>query len=354
VILLTQPEKNVIFMRKTDEDVVEIIRLVRRILEHPVSRRIGQALWGRPLTILRGDQHSLTTSVYAPMRGAQQLHGLGVGGSLTGKHADVIFTDDIVNLSDRLSAAEREHTRLIYQELQAIRNPGGRLVNTGTPWHPADAIGLMPRIHRFSWEHTPILDHRSVQALRQGMEPSLFAANYELRHIAPEDALLKTPPRFFREPERLRGGLMHIDASYGGRDSTALTILREDGGELLALGKMWKGSIHDALPEILELFRAWGCQSVHIETNPDKGWAAQRLRQAGLPVRAYHETLNKHHKIASALMQNWPRLRFLDATDEGYLRQVTEYAEGAAHDDAPDSLASALRRAARGRGIRNS
>lgn len=46
---------------------------------------------------------------------------MGVNGSLTGKHYDVIFTDDIVNLKDRTSRAEREHTKSVYMELQNIR-----------------------------------------------------------------------------------------------------------------------------------------------------------------------------------------------------------------------------------------
>lgn len=61
--------------------------------------------------------------------------GIGIGGSLTGKHADIVITDDIVNLRDRMSAAERERTIAVYRELQNIKNRGGRIINTGTPWH---------------------------------------------------------------------------------------------------------------------------------------------------------------------------------------------------------------------------
>lgn len=38
-------------------------------------------------------------------RGTSQLLGVGTSGSLTGKHYDYIFTDDIVNLKDRISPA---------------------------------------------------------------------------------------------------------------------------------------------------------------------------------------------------------------------------------------------------------
>lgn len=63
-------------------------------------------------------------------RGKSQLLGSGIKVSITGKHADIIITDDIVNVKDRVSKAERELIKLHYMEYH-----GGRFVNTGTPWH---------------------------------------------------------------------------------------------------------------------------------------------------------------------------------------------------------------------------
>lgn len=56
---------------------------------------------------------------------------MGIYASLTGKHADIVITDDIVNIKDRVSRAEREKTKLQYQELQNVKNRGGRFINTG-------------------------------------------------------------------------------------------------------------------------------------------------------------------------------------------------------------------------------
>ena len=133
VTMVVHPMRNMIFLRKTDGDVVEIIRLVRQILESDAMRCLSEKLWGEPVCLLRADQYSLTCDCYAACRGAAQLLGQGVKGSLTGKHADLVITDDIVNLQDRLSPQERAHTRTVYQELQNIRIPGGRMLNTGTP-----------------------------------------------------------------------------------------------------------------------------------------------------------------------------------------------------------------------------
>ena len=220
LLMIKNPAANIIFMRKTDADVGEVMTAVDRILRHPLFRQIFETLTGAELQVLKSTSTEITTSAYNAPKGSAQLMGVGIGGSLTGKHADLIITDDIVNLKDRISRAERERTRAIYQELQNIRNPGGRIFNTGTPWHRDDAFALMPPPLRFDWRKTGMLPPEKITALRQSMAPSLFAANYELRHIAVENALFVTERPFTEDPECLRDGKAHVDAAYGGRSWT--------------------------------------------------------------------------------------------------------------------------------------
>ena len=61
---------------------------------------------------------------------------LGVDSSFTGKHFDYIMIDTI-DLDDRLSESEREHS---YKELYS-NDPGKHIGATGTFWHPHDAWG---------------------------------------------------------------------------------------------------------------------------------------------------------------------------------------------------------------------
>ncbi len=124
---------------------------------------------------------------------------------------------------------ERARIRSVYQELQNICNPSGRFINTGTPWHAEDAISLMPNVRRFDFRRTELLSPEKLTHLKQVMPPSLFAANYELKHIASEDALFTIRPPEEADPGLLRDGLAHLDASYGGEDFTALTcgIIRD-------------------------------------------------------------------------------------------------------------------------------
>lgn len=343
ISLCVYPMRNMLFMRKTDGDVTEIIRQVKMLLQSDAMLFLTQKLWGEPVQILRADQFSITTDCYAACRGAAQLLGQGTHGSLTGKHADVIITDDIVNLQDRLSPQEREHTRAIYQELQNIRIPGGRVINTGTPWHPEDAISLMPRVQRYDCYRTGLLSPGKLEELRRAMSPTLFAANYELKHIGGDSALFSQPPGFFDDPALLRDGVAHIDAAYGGGDFTALTCGARRGDRLLLFGELFSGHVDTALEAIAARCDRLLCGPIWCETNGDKGYLARELRRMGLQVRTYQERQNKHLKISTHLRRWWPRVSFLRETDPAYIRQIQGYSPSAAHDDAPDSAACICR-----------
>ncbi len=342
-MLLAFPRKNILFMRKTDEDVTEVIRQVKLILRSEAMRHLSQMIYGMPVEVLKTDMFSVQLSCYAAPRGAMQLLGLGTGGSMTGKHADIVVTDDIVNLQDRLSAAERGRIRTVYQELQNIRNPGGRILNTGTPWHPEDAISLMPNIRRCDCYHSGLLSEEAILRLKRAMAPSLFAANYELKHMAAEGALFGEAPATDGDPALLRDGLAHVDAAYGGEDFTALTCGRIVDGTLYLYGRLWQKHVDAALDGIAAECDRLLCGPVHCETNGDKGYVARELRGRGLLVRPYAERMNKHVKIATLLRKWWPKTVFVRGTDRAYIDQILDYSERAAHDDAPDSAACLIR-----------
>lgn len=342
-LMIRHPDKNTIFIRKTDTDVAEVITSVDRILRHPVFRQIFKALTGADLQVLKSTSTEITTSAYGAPRGASQLLGIGIGGSLTGKHADFVITDDIVNLKDRISRAERDRTKAIYQELQNIRNPGGRIINTGTPWHKDDAFTLMPEPQVFDYRRTGLLTEAQIEELRHNMAPSLFAANYELKHIAAENALFSTPPEFFQDEGLLRDGKAHIDAAYGGEDYTSMTCAIKRGGIIYAYGRLWHTHVENVLPEAIAEAERLLCGPIYTETNADKGYLAKEIRQRGSRAFRYAEKENKHIKIATYLRKWWTKIKWLDGTDPEYLQQILDYSIDAAHDDAPDSAATICR-----------
>ena len=345
-ILTFFPWERTIFMRKTDTDVAEVMKATANVLSSGHYRFLANELYGHPLDITVGTQSAVSTNLALGVSGSPQLLGLGCGASLTGKHADNVFTDDIVNIKDRVSAAERERIKLTFQELQNIKNRGGRIFNTGTPWHKDDAFSLMPNIMRFDCYSTGLMTREEIAHVRGSMTPSLFAANYELKHIADETAMFKEPS-FFGDPRLLHDGIGHVDAAYGGEDSTAFTAARRIGDEYYLFGRLWPKHVDDCIDEILELHSELRLGTIHCESNADKGYLAKKLRKLGAPCSDYPESTNKYIKISTYLRAAWPRVRFLDCPeyelDAEYLSQILDYSENAAHDDAPDSGASVIR-----------
>lgn len=343
LMMIYYRNKNIIFLRKTDTDVVEVVKNVVRILKSDIFRQIYLALTGEELSIVKETSTEATTSAYNAPRGAAQLLGMGIGGSITGKHADIVITDDIVNAKDRVSAAEREKTKAAYMELQNIRNPGGRILNTGTPWHPEDAFSIMPPPVVFDCYTTGLLTADEIAKLRASMEPSLFAANYELKHIASGNALFATSPKMITDESMLRDGIAHVDAAYGGEDYTALTCARRSGDTIYMYGKLWRKHVDTVMDAIQADCERLMCAPVYCETNADKGYLGRELRKREISVRMYPEKMNKYHKISTFLRKWWGNIVFLEGTDKEYINQILDYNEQAEHDDAPDSAACVCR-----------
>lgn len=342
-LMILRPAESIILLRKTEAGAAEVLRQVRLILQTEAMRALTAGLYGAPVGFRQATGLGLSCDCYAAPRGAFQLTGFGTGAAITGRHAERIFTDDIVSLQDRVSPQERAWTRSVYMELQNVRGPGGRIVNIGTPWHKEDAISLMPGIVRYDCYRTGLLSRERIAALRAGMSPSLFAANYELRHIAVEEALFPQGPAFFDDERLLWDGIAHVDAAYGGSDCTALTCGRRDGDRLYLYGRLWKGHVDACMDELLAECERLRCAPVWCETNADRGYLAKELRRRGAQVRMYQERCNKFLKIATWLRKWWPHSTFLSGTDPDYLAQILDYTPSPTHDDAPDSAACLCR-----------
>lgn len=343
LLMMKERGKNIIFLRKTDNDVAEVVQNVERILQSPVMQEIYLALTGTQLEIIKSTNTEITTSAYNAPRGSAQLLGIGIGGSLTGKHADIIITDDIVNLKDRQSRAERDRTKAVYMELQNVKNRGGRIINTGTPWHKEDCFTLMPEPMKFDCYQTGLLSKEQIEDLRLKMAPSLFAANYELVHIAAENALFTTPPTFTDDASMLRDGMAHIDAAYGGEDYTAFTCGKRVGDKLYMYGRTWQKHVDTVLPICIEESKRLMCEPILNEDNGDKGYLGKEIKRLGARPAVYHEHENKYIKISSYLRKWWPNIVWLEGTDKEYLNQIMDYTEDAEHDDCPDSAATMAR-----------
>ena len=343
LMMINLRDKNIIFLRKTDTDVIEVIKNVDRILNEPIFREICHALTGVPLEVVRSTASEVVTNYYCAPRGAPQLLGIGISGSLTGKHADRVITDDIINLKDRVSQAEREHTKAVYQELQNVRNPGGRMINTGTPWHKDDAFSLMPPAEVWDYRRTGKLSEKKIAELRESMTPSLFAANYELRHIAEAGALFTKAPEFFEGDELLYNGFSHVDASSGGDDATAFTCAKRVGDTVYMYGRKYRTHVDTVMDAIISDATRFRCFPVYCERNSDKGYLKKEFFRKGIFSTGYDEKENKYVKIATYLKKWWGNIKWHPDTDPEYLEEILDYTITAQHDDCPDSAACCAR-----------
>lgn len=342
-IFVLLPNKKTLFLRKTDADVKEVVRQVRNILLSAPMQEAARLIHGKDMVLITQTASELSSNLPGDSKGTSQLVAMGINGSITGKHFDRIFTDDIVNVQDRTSKAERDRTKIVYQELQNIRNRGGRIFNTGTPWHKEDCFSLMPNIERHDCYSTGLISKEQLQIIREAMTASLFAANYELRHIASDDVIF-TSPQTGADPALAEQGICHIDASYGGEDGTAFTVCKKSGGKYYIYGRLWQKHVDDCLPEIIRLRKAFNAGIIYCERNADKGYLAKTLRERGERADTYHEKTNKFVKITSYLKSEWKNVVFIAGTDAEYINQICDYTENAEHDDAPDSAASVVRK----------
>ena len=342
LMVVIYPRYNIIFLRKADDDVKEIIVQTAKLLQSDIYQTLAHDLYGTTLELTKESAFEIDTNLKATSKGTAQLIGIGSGGSLTGKHGDIIITDDIININDRVSKAARERTKYIYQELQNVKNRGGRFINTGTPWHKNDAFTLMPNIQKWNCYDVGMFTDSMIQKLRDSMSPSLFAANYELKHIADADSMFTSPTiDDGSNTYKIFNGTAHIDAAYGGGDNSAFTIInRHSDGYIYVYGDLRAKHIDDVLHVFEAKREQYQAGTLFNETNADKGYLNKKIKR---PTKTYHEKMNKYIKISTYLRENWSKIIFVKDTSKEYINQILDYTENAEHDDAPDSLASLIR-----------
>lgn len=341
--MLLLPKRRLLFMRKTDDDVKEVVNQVRKILEAPQTQVLANAIYGVNLKLVVSNATEISTNLVTDAKGSSQLVSISAGGSLTGRHFDEIYDDDIINVKDRISRAEREKTKIIYQELRNVLNRGGKFVNTLTPWHKDDASTLMAEPHKYTWKDTGLISEAEIEQIKAQMSPSLFAANYELRHIASEDVIFSDAVTGADITNVVNASFCHIDAAYGGEDYTAFTIVKKKEGKYYVYGRLWQKAVDEVMDKIIYDRQRLLAGKIYCETNGDKGYLAKALREKGERVITYSESMNKYIKIVTHLKGDWSNVVFVQGTDQEYIDQILEYNEYAEHDDAPDSLACMMR-----------
>ncbi len=349
--IITKPNETLMYFRKTGNDIAEISRQTANILKSGCVKQIVKVLYGKDLVLLKESSSEIHTNLASSIKGTSQIVGLGIKTSITGKHADIVVTDDIVNITDRISRTEREAIKIAYMELENVKNRNGRFINTGTPWHKEDAFTLMPNPAKYDCYNTGLMTEDKIEEVKSHMTLSLFAANYELRHIASEDVIFMERPTG-ANVMFAKNAICHIDSAFYGEDYTAFTIMNYINGKFYIYGKCWRKNVQDCYQDIYADYKRFMCGKCYNEKNADKGMVARDLKKIGFRMVTYDESTNKYIKIVTYLKAIWKHVEFVEGTDAEYINMIYDYTENAEHDDAPDSAACLARKLYRKAGIK--
>ena len=81
LLIVLQPDKSIMFMRKTDNDIAEVIKRVSAILQTDIFKAIVYMIYGIELKLLTDTNSCINTNLNITNRGTPQLLGIGVNGS---------------------------------------------------------------------------------------------------------------------------------------------------------------------------------------------------------------------------------------------------------------------------------
>ena len=196
----------------------------------------------------------------------------------------------------------------------------------------------------YSIDDNPFLDPGFVEEIKKEYAGTVLYERYiKGLWAASEGALFTVYPQYTDDETLLYDGIAHIDAAYGGSDGTAFTCAKRAGDKIYLFGKLRQQHIDTLMDVFISDMHRLRCAPLYIEKNADKGFVGKEFHRRGEMVRLYDERDNKFVKIATYLRKWWPNIVILNGTDKRYIEQIMSYAEGAEHDDAPDSAACVCR-----------
>jgi len=140
-----------------------------------------------------------------------QIEAYGVGSSITGKHFDMHYYDDIIDKDTVRTTALIEKTREWFSYSQAILEPGGTETITGTFYHYADIyntaikegwykghVYVKPCRENgkpvYSWFTNAALDK-----IKRKSTPYIWSCQYQLNPIPTEDLIFPPPNPTYKE-----------------------------------------------------------------------------------------------------------------------------------------------------------
>ena len=232
--LLYKPETTILIVRKEYEGAASILNAIGKIYHSEEMIRLYKEFGYKDFRLVEDKRDTLTLSLKKQVSKEGNIETIGISGSITGRHYDKIFCDDIETLKDRVSPAERKKTKDFVMELMNVKKHGGTIVVTGTPWHKEGVYNILPPSVNYPLGsiYIPELTPKIIEEIRNRTTPSLFAINYLLKYIADDKKIFKEA-QFEHWKTGINGVIGHIDAAYSGTHYTALTLLQINQGKII-------------------------------------------------------------------------------------------------------------------------
>lgn len=360
LLFMLQPDIRILIVRKSETMARKLLSAMEKIFRSDIVKAWMYAAYGvKTLETDKWASGALRLSINTRITPEPSLAAAGIGTVQTGDHYDFIWTDDIVTPDDRYSRANREATKGYVFETENIIEPDGIRMFTGTLWHPQDAwTVIMPLVSKVALIYpvgtVPIAEVTPEWIARKkfSMPVSLWAANYELKHV--KDVDKEFPDPIEGSPPEDLTKYWFIDPAFGGKDSTAIWEGGTDGEFFyLTWAKMYRTSIASNYDDIEKIFWARDVSKVLYENTGAQRLIGPELERRGIPCEGIPSVTNKFARITAALKPVWKRLRFhpdviasqltpLDIGDDQApvpMIELLEYNIDAEHDDSPDACA---------------
>lgn len=345
----------------------DISRSLRDLFNHPDFNKIF------PGTRLKDGNESVEQ--WSTEAGSK-VYAVGVGGSLTGRGANLIVVDDSYkNAEEALSAGHRKKVNDWY-ETAAFTSlyEDGVVIHIGTRWHSEDLIGTVLKKdteaapeYKENWHvihQQAIIDegtdderplwprdarHRVgftmefLKRMRQNQGYRWWSTQYRGIPIDEAEGVLGFPKRGTPSiyPKNL---FCFVDTAFDGQDLTAFVI----GGIIpgtepkqvwVAYADARRANSVALAPVIAGKCKEYGVRSCIIEKNADKGWTADAVRSHGIHTISKNQNKNKVGRIQTWVGNIYSRILVSEHCTPEFVAALSGWSELSTHDDCPDALA---------------
>jgi len=309
-----------------------------------------------------------------------EYYAAGVGGSITGRGADLLIIDDPHTEQDALSesAMERAYDWYVSGPRQRLQ-PGGSIVVVMTRWAEDDLTGRLIKaqkeIKADKWNlisfpailpsGKPVWpeywDLEELEKVKASLPIRNWSAQYMQEPTSEEGAILKREwwiPWEKPTMPKLKHVIQSYDTAFSAKetaDYSAITTWgvffpKEDGKPALILLDALRGKYD--FPELkaiaMEQFKYWEPESVIIEAKASGEPLMQEFRRMGIPVIPFVPSRGKDkHSRVNACAPVFESGGIFYPKDEKFAEEVIEECAAfphGAHDDYVDSTTQAVLR----------